>query len=137
VMFMNEENGLKGGRKYGELAEANKEKHIAAMESDRGGFKPLGFTFTAEPKQEEKIKSWAPLFEPYQIYKFDTGGGGADISPLATQGVPMIGFYPDPQRYFDYHHTAIDTFDKVSRRELELGAATMAALTYLIDKYGL
>jgi len=137
VMFMNEENGLKGGRKYGELAETNKEKHIAAMESDRGGFKPLGFTFTAKDNQVERIKGWAPLFEPYQVYKFDTGGGGADISPLATQGVPMIGFYPDPQRYFDYHHTAIDTFDKVSRRELELGAATMAAMIYLIDKYGL
>ncbi len=137
VMFMNEENGLRGGRKYGELAAANKEKHIAAMESDRGGFKPLGFTFTAKDNQVERLKGWAPLFEPYQIFKFDTGGGGADISPLATQGVPMIGFYPDPQRYFDYHHTAIDTFDKVSRRELELGAATMAALTYLIDKYGL
>lgn len=137
VMFMNEENGLRGGRKYAELAAANKEKHVAAIESDRGGFKPVGFTFTAEDKQVERIKGWAPLFEPYQVYKFDTGGGGADISPLAPQGVPLIGFYPDPQRYFDYHHTAIDTFDKVNQRELELGAATMAALTYLIDKYGL
>lgn len=137
VMFMNEENGLRGGRKYAELAAANKEKHVAAIESDRGGFKPVGFTFTATDKQVERIKGWAPLFEPYQVYKFDTGGGGADISPLAPQGVPLIGFYPDPQRYFDYHHTAIDTFDKVNQRELELGAATMAALTYLIDKYGL
>lgn len=137
VMFMNEENGLRGGRKYAELAAANKEKHVAAIESDRGGFKPVGFTFTASDNQVERIKGWAPLFEPYQVYKFDTGGGGADISPLAPQGVPLIGFYPDPQRYFDYHHTAIDTFDKVNQRELELGAATMAALTYLIDKYGL
>lgn len=137
VMFMNEENGLKGGRKYAELAATNNEKHVAAIESDRGGFKPVGFTFTAKDEQVAKLKSWAPLFEPYQVYKFDTGGGGADISPLAPQGVPLIGFYPDPQRYFDYHHTAIDTFDKVNKRELELGAATMAALVYLIDKYGL
>lgn len=137
VMFMNEENGLRGGRKYAELAAANGEKHIAAMESDRGGFKPVGFTFTATEAQTARIKSWAPLFAPYQVYKFDTGGGGADISPLAPQGVPLIGFYPDPQRYFDYHHTAIDTFDKVNKRELELGAATMAAMIYLIDKYGL
>ena len=137
VMFMNEENGLRGGQKYAELAEAGNEKHIAAIESDRGGFKPVGFTFTAKDEQVAQIKSWAPLFEPYQVYKFDTGGGGADISPLAPQGVPLIGFYPDPQRYFDYHHTGIDTFDKVNRRELELGAATMAALVYLIDKYGL
>ncbi len=137
VMFMNEENGLKGGRKYAELAANNNEKHIAAIESDRGGFKPVGFTFTAKDEQVAKIKSWAPLFAPYQVYKFDTGGGGADISPLAPQGVPLIGFYPDPQRYFDLHHTAIDTFDRVNKRELELGAATMAALVYLIDKYGL
>lgn len=137
VMFMNEENGLRGGQKYAELAAAGNEKHIAAIESDRGGFKPVGFTFTTKDEQVAKIKSWAPLFEPYQVYKFDTGGGGADISPLAPQGVPLIGLYPDPQRYFDYHHTGIDTFDKVNRRELELGAATMAALVYLIDKYGL
>ena len=137
VMFMNEENGLRGGRKYAELAEQNKEKHIAAMESDRGGFTPLGFSLDMTDKPMKQIQSWAPLFKPYQIAMFEPGGGGADISPLKPQGVPLIGFVPDSQRYFDYHHTSIDTFDKVNKRELELGAASMAALIYLIDQYGL
>ena len=137
VMFMNEENGLRGGRKYAELAEQNKEQHVAAMESDAGGFTPRGFGMTASEEAVEKFQSWAPLFEPYGIHEFHSGGGGADISPLRNQGVPLIGFIPDSQRYFDYHHTANDIFENVNKRELELGAATMAALVYLIDKYGL
>lgn len=137
VMFMNEENGLRGGIKYAELAEKNKEKHLAAMESDRGGFLPIGFTMSGDEKAKKKIQSWKPLFAPYGLYNFEQAGGGADISPLANQNVFLIGLYPDSQRYFDYHHTAEDTFDKVNKRELELGAAAMAALIYLIDKYGL
>ena len=137
VMFMNEENGLRGGRKYAELVELNEEKHIAAMESDRGGFTPRGFTLDMEERKMQRILRWSPFFEPYQVFVFEAGGGGADIGPLKSQNIPLIGFKPDDQRYFKYHHTAIDTFDKVDERELHMGAATMAALIYLIDKYGL
>lgn len=137
VMFMNEENGLRGGTKYAELATKNKEKHIAAIESDRGGFTPRGFTMTASKAVRDKIKSWKPLLETYGLTDFDKEGGGADIGPLGKQGVPVFEFLPDSQRYFKYHHTQEDTFDKVDKRELELGAASMAALTYLIDQYGL
>ena len=137
VMFMNEENGLRGGRKYAELAEENGEKHIAAMESDRGGFLPVGFGISGTEAQQNKMIAWRSLFEPYQIYQFKKGGGGADISPLRTQNVPLIGFIPDSQRYFKYHHTGIDNFEAVNQRELELGAAAMTALIYLIDQYGL
>ncbi len=137
VMFMNEENGLRGGLKYAELAERNKEKHIAAIESDRGGFVPRGFTVPTDATAKAKVRSWKPLLEPYGLSDFSTEGGGADIGPLANQGVPLIGFLPDSQRYFDYHHTREDTIDKVNKRELELGAASMAALIYLIDQYGL
>jgi len=137
VMFMNEENGLRGGRKYAEMVEINKEKHIAAMESDRGGFTPRGFTLDMDEHKLKRIQGWKELFEPYQVYVFEPGGGGADIGPLKSQNVPLIGFKPDDQRYFKYHHTSIDTFDKVDERELHMGAATMAALVYLIDKYGL
>jgi carboxypeptidase Q len=137
VMFMNEENGLRGGLKYAELAEKNKEKHLVAIESDRGGFTPRGFTMTAPKSVREKIKSWKPLLEPYGLTDFDQEGGGADVGPLEKQNIPIMEFLPDSQRYFDYHHTREDTIDKVSKRELELGAASMAALVYLIDKYGL
>ena len=137
VMFMNEENGLRGGIKYAELAEKNKEKHIAALESDRGGFTPRGFSISANDPARQRIQSWKPLLAPYGLTDFGQEGGGADIGPLGPQGVPLIGFLPDSQRYFNYHHTSEDTIDKVDKRELELGAASMAALVYLIDKYGL
>jgi carboxypeptidase Q len=137
VMYMNEENGLRGGIEYAKQAENKKEKHVAAMESDRGGFTPRGFSMSADEQTKNKVKSWKPLLEPYGLTDFSLEGGGADIGPLGPLGVPLFGFLPDSQRYFDYHHTREDTFDKVSKRELELGAASMAALTYLIDKYGL
>lgn len=137
VMFMNEENGLRGGNAYAELAAKNKEQHIAAIESDRGGFVPRGFTVPTEEKAKAKVRSWKPLLEPYGLSDFSEEGGGADIGPLASQGVALLGFLPDSQRYFNYHHTAEDTIDKVDKRELELGAASMAAMVYLIDQYGL
>lgn len=137
VMFMNEENGLRGGRKYAELVAKNGEKHIAALESDRGGFLPIGFGITGTEAQQNKLISWAPLFQPYGLFQIMTVGGGADISPLRTQDVPTIGYIPDSQRYFKFHHTPIDNFEAVNQRELELGAASMAAMIYLIDQYGL
>lgn len=137
VMFMNEENGLRGGTKYAELALKNKEKHIAAMESDRGGYTPRGFTMSGNEKVKSIIRSWKNLFEPYDLWDFNQEGGGADIGPLISQGVFQIGFLPDSQRYFTIHHTPEDTFDKVDKRELELGSASMAALIFLMDKYGL
>ena len=137
VMFMNEENGLRGGLKYAELAATNKEKHIAAIESDRGGFVPRGFTVPTDAIAKAKVQSWKSLLEPYGLSDFTAEGGGADIGPLASQGVALLGFLPDSQRYFNYHHSAEDTLDKVDKRELELGAAAMAAMVYLIDQYGL
>ncbi len=137
VMFMNEENGLRGGLEYANQAKLRNEKHIAAMESDAGGFTPRGFTMSAPAEVKAKIRSWKPLLEPYGLTDFSQDGGGADIGPLAPQGVALIGFLPDSQRYFSYHHTPEDTFDKVDKRELELGAGAMTALIYLIDQYGL
>ena len=137
VLFMNEENGLRGGIEYARQVELKKEKHVAAIESDRGGFTPRGFSMSASAAVRDQIKSWEPLLEPYGLTDFDQQGGGADIGPLESFGIPLIGFLPDSQRYFDYHHTATDTIDKVSKRELELGAASIAALVYLIDTYGL
>ncbi|HAS41115.1 MAG TPA: peptidase M28 family protein [Microscillaceae bacterium] len=136
VMFMNEENGLRGGRKYAELAAENKEKHIAALESDSGGFSPRSIGVNNDFGGFTKMKKWSKLFGPYGV-NITNGGGGADIGPLRTQNVTIMSLRPDSQRYFDFHHTAIDTFDKVNPRELQLGAATMASLVYLLAEYGL
>ncbi len=137
VLFMNEENGLRGGMKYAELAKINKENHIVAIESDEGGFTPRGFTMTASDPVKNKIKSWKSMLEPYGLCDFGRNGGGADIGPMAASGTALVGYLPDSQRYFDYHHTPVDTFDKVSKRELEMGAASITALVFLIDRYGL
>lgn len=138
VAFMNEENGLRGGKKYAEMAKLKNEKHTAAIESDAGGFSPRGFSNDMKPEQRKKLLTWAPLFLPYGVYDFDNDGGGADIGPLHDAlGTPIFELMPDSQRYFDYHHTAIDTFETVNKRELELGGASMAALIWMISEYGL
>src|SRR6056300_1683137 len=138
VMFMNEENGLRGGTQYAENAKKNKENHIFGLESDLGGFTPRGFTFGASDKQFAKIETWKPLFEPYLVNTFFRGGGGADIGPLKNvdSSVVLSGLRPDPQRYFDHHHAANDTFEHVNKRELHLGLGAMVSLIYLVDQYG-
>ncbi|MBX7109659.1 MAG: M20/M25/M40 family metallo-hydrolase [Chitinophagales bacterium] len=137
VMFMNEENGSRGGDKYATEAKSKNENHLFAIESDAGGFAPRGFSFQGDKATIEKVKTWRPLFFPYDINNFEEGGSGADIGHLEGNCKLLSGLMPDPQRYFDYHHAASDTFDKVNRRELELSAAAMTALIYLVDKYGL
>lgn len=136
VLFMNEENGLRGGNKYAEMAALNKENHVFALESDSGGFTPRGFSFDCSDGDFQKIVGWKDLFEPYLIHFFQQGGSGADIGPLKKEGMVLAGLRPDSQRYFDHHHSENDTFEHVNKRELELGAATMASLVYLVDKYG-
>jgi len=134
---MNEENGMRGGNKYADEAKRKKENHIFALESDSGGFTPRGFSFDCSESNFQQIKSWEPLFKPYLIHYFEKGGSGADIGPLKANNNVLAGLRPDSQRYFDYHHASNDTFDAVNKRELELGAATMTSLVYLIDKYGI
>lgn len=137
VFFMNEENGLRGAKEYAAVAEKSGQTHIAAIESDRGGFTPRGFHVQGNKTALTKIQSWKPMLEPYGLHQLDEGQGGADIGPLKTEKNVLIGFVPDSQRYFDHHHSANDTFDTVNKRELELGAASIAALVYLIDQYGI
>ena len=136
VLFMNEENGLRGGKKYASEAKKKNEKHVFALESDSGGFTPRGFSFDCDDANFDQVKGWEQLFKPYLIHYFEKGGSGADIGPLKEAGMVLAGLRPDSQRYFDYHHAANDTFDAVNKRELELGGATMASLLYLFDTYG-
>ena len=137
VLFMNEENGLRGGNAYADNALLTGERHIFALESDAGGFTPRGFSLNCSDEEFAQIESWKPLFKPYLIHYFEQGGSGADIRPLKNKYNVLAGLRPDSQRYFDHHHAENDTFDAVNKRELELGAATMTSLIYLYDTYGL
>lgn len=140
VLFINEENGLNGGKSYAEYSNANGEYHLAAIESDAGGFTPRGFSCTADEAvfidKLRNLKTFEPLLEPYDLY-LKKGGAGADINPLKSQKGLLIGLNPDSQRYFDYHHTAEDKIEHVHPRELLLGGAAMTSLVYLIDQHGL
>ncbi|HEY4154438.1 MAG TPA: peptidase M28 family protein, partial [Puia sp.] len=108
-----------------------------ALESDAGGFTPRAFSVKANPEQVSRLNSWIPLLNPYGVTEILNMGAGADVEPLnESLGVPAAELMPDSQRYFDYHHSAADVFEIVNKRELELGAINMAALVYLVDKYG-
>ena len=137
VLFMNEENGVRGGKEYETQSSKNNENHIFALESDSGGFSPRGFSIEADEVNFNKISSWSTLFEPYLIHRFVKGHSGVDIGPLQSKHIVKVGLQPDSQRYFDHHHAANDTFDAVNKRELELGAAAMASLIYLVDQNGI
>ena len=136
VLFANEENGLRGGNKYAEVAKLKNEKHFFAIESDAGGFTPRGISFDTSDKEFKSLKKFEEYFNYYGV-NFLQGGSGADIGPLKDGNTILAGLRPDPQRYFDYHHAASDTFDKINKRELELGAAAMASIIYLMDNYKL
>ena len=135
VAFMNEENGLAGGKAYAKFAKEKNETHLAALEADAGGYSPRGFLLDTTKGLYSQALAWKPLFIPYFIDWFYKDGGGADLNALEEMGVPCIGFEPDTQRYFDIHHSAADTFDKINKRELELSGAAIASLIYLIDNY--
>lgn len=136
VMFMNEENGLRGGRGYATASHRNSEKHIAALESDRGGFAPRGVSIQADSATVTRVRRWQSYLEILDAGKMEVGHGGVDITPIVEHGVPGFGLLVDSHRYFDYHHSENDTLDKVHPRELEHGAIVMALLLYLLSEQG-
>lgn len=136
VCFANEENGARGGAKYAKEAKVKNEIHLFALESDAGGFTPRGISLDMDEAKIKQINSWLPLFSPYGVHLLEKGYGGLDINFLKNEmNVPVAGLVPDSQRYFDIHHSDADTFEKVSKRELHLGAVVMAQMIYMIDKY--
>ncbi len=136
VLFMSEENGASGAKEYAKVAKDKNENHIAALESDSGGFTPRGFR-VQDSTRLKIIQKWIPLFEPYDLHKVEYGYGGTDIRPLGESGTLLIGLEPDSQRYFDHHHAQTDVFENVHEREFLLGAAAMASLTYMMAEYGI
>ena len=133
---MNEENGNNGGKNYAKWVSDNGEKQIAALESDRGGFAPRGFHVDGNDSQVQFLQQFEKYFTPYDLHIFEKGYGGVDINPLKNYypEIPLFGFVPDSQRYFDFHHAPSDVFENVNKRELELGCASIASFLYLLDK---
>ena len=137
VLFINEENGKRGAIKYSEQSKIKKENHVFAIESDAGGFTPRGFTIDSSEEKFQIIENWSTLFRPYFVHYFEKGESGADISFLKNKNNVLVGFKTDSQRYFEYHHSENDIFSSINKRELELGAASMASFIYLVDYFKL
>lgn len=139
VLYDNEENGLAGSAAYAAEAtrNANLEQHLFALETDTGAFAPVGFGFAGDATKIAKIRAARALFAPYGLQDLESGGGGYDIQALAPLGTVLAGLSVQGHRYFDYHHTERDVFEMVNKRELELGAASMAMLVYWVSEHGL
>jgi hypothetical protein len=136
VLFTDEEQHQTGAKAYGYYASYTSEKHLAAIESDRGAFTPRGFNVTADSSIINNMQAWLPYLKNASIEWITKGGSGSDIAKIKN-ATALIGYVPDGQRYFDFHHSANDVFEAVHPRELELGSAAMTILTYLISEEGL
>ena len=136
IFYINEENGTRGGTAYEQYADTAKEVQLAAIESDRGSGTPRGFDFTADSSIIQKAQSWLPVLEKADIDWIRSGGSGEDVGQIKNAKA-LIGYVPDDQRYFDYHHSDNDQYSIIHPREFELGSAAIAILVYLIDQNGL
>jgi carboxypeptidase Q len=137
VLFMDEEFGGTGGNDYARSKRRKNEVHLAAIESDRGGFVPVGFGVGGGEQPLQRVRQWLPLLQPLGIHWIRPGGGGVDIGPLAQSGTVLMGLVPDSQRYFDVHHSRRDILTSVHPRELELGAMATAILAFLLAEEGI
>jgi len=134
VLFANSENGGQGREMYAAYVKKKEEKHVFALGTDAGGYSPRGFSLDMSPQRRRQVFEWKNYFLPYGIYDFDQTDAIQDISPLKKLDIPLAELVVDTQRYFDYHHSVEDTFDKVNKRELLLGAVAMTQMILMIDK---
>jgi len=132
VGWTNEENGTRGGNGYRDAHRAELDKHIAAIESDGGVFKPLGFGFTGSDSALAIVRQIGTLLAGIGAGEIAKGGGGADIGPIMALGVPGLGLNVDGTKYFWYHHTDADTVDKLDQHDVALCVATMAIMAYVL-----
>jgi len=130
VLFTNEENGLRGGKAYAATYGADLSRHVAAIESDSGGARPLGFGVSAGLGGVAIVKGLAAPLATFAADEVTEGGGGADVSPMAEAGVPMLGLRQDATHYFDVHHTMADTIDKIDAHDLAMNATAMAVMAW-------
>jgi len=136
VLFINEENGLRGGIEYGKYSSNSFEKHLAGIESDRGAFTPRGFSVTTDSLSLMKMQSWLPILNKAYIEWIRKGGSGGDVGQIKNAKA-LFGYVPDDQRYMDVHHSDNDVFAAVHPREMELGSAAIAIMSYLLSEEGL
>ncbi|SHK48553.1 M28 family metallopeptidase [Rhodothermus profundi] len=132
VLWTNEENGLRGALAYRNRYRNELDRHVLAIESDAGVFRPEGFGFTGTPEALAIVRRIARLLQPIGADRIWEGGGGADIAPLMREGVPGMGLRVDGTRYFWYHHTDADTIDKLDPHELNLCIAALAIMAYVV-----
>lgn len=133
VLFMNEENGLRGGRGYEEAHRAEMARHVAAIETDSGGAEPIALAANVGPGGLERLRALLPLLAPTGLTAVTASdSGGADTSPLRVHAVPVIGLRREGTRYFDWHHTAADTLDKVDPDELAESVRAMAIVAWAL-----
>ena len=132
VGWTNEENGGRGGRGYRDAHKADVEKHMLAIESDGGVFKPQGFSFAGSDAAMEVVKQIATLLDRIEAGAIVKGGAGADVGPIVALGVPGLGLNVDETKYFWYHHSEADTIDKLDAHEMALCVATMAVMAYVV-----
>jgi carboxypeptidase Q len=132
VGWTNEENGGRGGTAYRDAHRTDMERHVLAIESDGGVFKPRGFGFTGSDSAFAIVKQIGSLLERIEAGSITKGGGGADIAPIMALGVPGMGLTVDGTKYFWYHHTDADTVDKLEPGEVALCVATLAVMAYVV-----
>ncbi len=132
IFWTNEENGTRGGKTYAADHQDELENHILAIEADEGVFTPSGFGFTGSEEAFNIMSEIGTLLNPIQAGTITKGGGGADISPLRRQGVPVAGLNVDGSQYFWYHHTHADMLDKLNRDEFNRCVAALAVMSYVV-----
>ena len=132
VLWTNEENGSRGNKNYRDEYLSELENHILAIESDGGVFAPTGFGFSGSIEARKIIFNIADLLDPIGAGKITKGGRAVDVAPLNDEGVPVMSLGVDDSKYFWYHHTPADTFDKVDYREFNNCIAAMAIMSYVV-----
>ena len=132
VAWTNEENGTAGGKAYRDAHRAEIEKHVLALESDDGVFRPRGVSFTGTDSATAVIRQVATLLDRIGAGGVAPNGGGADIGPITQLGVPAMSPDVDGSKYFWYHHTEADTMDKLDPHDVALCVATMAVMAYVV-----
>jgi carboxypeptidase Q len=132
VLFMNEENGLAGGKGYAAAHQAELGRHVAALEADSGAGPPLAVRLRAGEGGASMLAPWLAPLMPLGIGLDDGDASGADLGPLDPSGVPLFAVHPDVTHYFDTHHSAADTFDKIDPANLARNAAAIAVVAYAL-----